>query len=92
MSSPTLGDPVGSMFGEPELQKRESKTKSPEYIGQLDVEELSEYIPSQDFSEIAKSAGYTATLIKYKEEFLEDRFPTDPDPDHFYEVILYNTG
>ena len=92
MSSPALGDPVGSMFGEPELQKRESKTKSPEYIGQLDVEELSEYIPSQDFSEIAKSAGYTATLIKYKEEFLEDRFPTDTDPDHFYEVILYNTG
>ena len=91
MSSPTEGDPVGSMFGEKELQKSQSENRSPEYIGQLDVEELSEYIPSQDFSEIAKAAGYTATLIKYKENFLEGRFPTDTDPDHFYEVILYNT-
>jgi len=66
------------------------KFQHPDRRGQLNIEELTSFLPSGDFSDIARKAGYTAAVIQYhpSSPFMQE-MPSDPTS--FYEVVLYRT-
>ncbi len=66
--------------------------KPPEKMGQLNIEELASFIPSGDFTEIAREAGYTASCVQFHENHpkVQEKFMTNPE--EYHEVILYGKG
>ena len=87
------GDPNNPLPGEkfkyPE-EKWRWKFQHPDRRGQLSLEDLISFLPSSDFADIAKAAGYTASVIQYhpSSSFMM-QMPYDSD--NFYEVVLYQT-
>ena len=84
-------DPHNPLPGEKPRHSEETwrwKFQPPDRRGQLNLEELSSFIPSSDFSDIAKAAGYTASIIEYhpNSQFMQQ---VPYDVNSFYEVILF---
>ena len=88
-------DPFNPLPGQKPEQSEETwrwKFQHPDRRGQLTVDELTSFLPSKDFSDIARAAGYTASIIQYHPDstFMREISIAD-DPNSFYEVVLYNT-
>ena len=86
-------DPYNPLPGQKHDQAEESwrwKFQHPDRRGQLNIEDLISFLPSSDFSDIAKAAGYTAAVIQYHpaSKFMQE---VPYDPNSFYEVVLYRT-
>ena len=84
-------DPHNLLPGETSENPEESwrwKFRHPDRRGEVSIEDIVAFLPSSDFSDVAKAAGYTGAIIQYH--------PTSPfmeelpyDPDSFYELLLY---
>jgi hypothetical protein len=76
-----------SMFPE---EKWRWKNRHPTRRGELNMEEFSSYIESGDFTEIAREAGYSASLIQYhpKSDKIQDG-ADEFDMEAYHEVIIY---
>ena len=88
-------DPFNPLPGQKPEQSEETwrwKFQHPDRRGQLTLEELTTFLPSSDFSDIAKAAGYTASVIQYHPDspFMRE-VSIAYDPNSFYEVVLYRT-
>ncbi len=86
-------DPYNPLPGQKHDQAEEPwrwKFQHPDRRGQLNIEDLISFIPSSDFSDIAKAAGFTAAVIQYHpaSKFMQE---VPYDPNSFYEVVLYRT-
>jgi hypothetical protein len=88
-------DPSNPLPGQRSEQSEETwrwKFQHPDRRGQLTLDELTSFMPSKDFSDIAKAAGYTSSIIQYHPDspFMREISIVD-DPNSFYEVVIYNT-
>ena len=68
------------------------KFRHPTRRGELNMEELASFIKSGDFTDIAREAGYTASMIqwhpdstKVQNEGIEDDF----NMEDYHEVLIY---
>ena len=89
-------DPFNPLPGQkPELSEESWRWKfqHPDRRGQLTLRELTSFIPSNDFSDIAKAAGFSASVIQYHpdSQFMKQMAVLSNDSDSFYEVVLYQT-
>jgi len=88
-------DPFNPLPGQKPEQSEETwrwKFQHPDKRGQLTLDELTSFLPSKDFSDIARAAGYTASVIQYHPDSpLMREIAVADNPDSFYEVVLYST-
>jgi len=88
-------DPFNPLPGQKPEQSEETwrwKFQHPDRRGQLTLDELTSFLPSKDFSDIARAAGYTASIIQYHPDSpLMEEVSISNNPDSFYEVVLYRT-
>jgi hypothetical protein len=67
------------------------ENRHPTRRGELNMEELSSFIQSGDFTEIAREGGYSASLIQYAEDSnkVKEGIPSEFNPESYHEVIIY---